>query len=69
VGRPHQVQVVERTRVPGGFHIGFRGPQSAVEAVESLVAAERERCDSQSVRVRVDVLAAQADLELRIARR
>ena len=144
MGRPHQVQVVERTRVPGGFHIGFRGPQSAVEAVESLVTAERECCswadwqvqaighrsvlhvtgpdtlieklasafglagdgkaggpgkmdsvavrvdevcdalvprhvdrrtqfvdafDSQSVRVRVDVLAAQADLELRIARR
>jgi hypothetical protein len=42
VGR--QVQIVERTRVAGGFRIGFRGPQSAVDAVESLVAAERECC-------------------------
>jgi hypothetical protein len=39
-----QVEVVDRSRVPGGFRIGFRGPQSAVEAVESLVAAERECC-------------------------
>lgn len=43
-GVRRQVHVVERTRVPGGFRIGFRGPQSAVEAVESLVAAERECC-------------------------
>lgn len=40
-----QVQVVERTRVPGGFRIGFRGSHSAVKAVESLVAAERECCN------------------------
>jgi hypothetical protein len=39
-----QVQVVERTRVAKGFRIVFRGPQSVVEAVESLVAAERECC-------------------------
>lgn len=39
-----QVEIVERVRVPGGFRIGFRGPPPAVEAVEALVASERECC-------------------------
>jgi hypothetical protein len=43
-GVRHQVEIVQRTRVPGGFGISFRGPQSAVEAVESLVALERKCC-------------------------
>jgi hypothetical protein len=39
-----QVEIVERSRFAGGFRITFRGPPEAVEAVESLVAAERECC-------------------------
>jgi hypothetical protein len=46
-----QVEFIERTRVPGGFRIVFRGPQRAVDAVESLVAAERECCSWAEWRV------------------
>lgn len=43
-GVRQQVEIVERSRVPGGFRIGFRGPKSAFEAVERLAASERECC-------------------------
>lgn len=38
------VEIVERNRVAGAFRITFRGPRSAIEAIESLVASERECC-------------------------
>jgi hypothetical protein len=47
-----QVEVVERTSVPGGFLISFRGPRSAIEAVENLVASERECCSWADWQVR-----------------
>jgi hypothetical protein len=39
-----QVEIVERSRFRGGFRITFQGPREAVEAVEDLIAAERQCC-------------------------
>jgi hypothetical protein len=39
-----RVDIIERTRFPGGFRLALRGRREDVELASELVAAERECC-------------------------